>query len=104
MVRSGDGAKESVRAGARRPRVAMVGLGCSKNLTDSEAVLTQLSRAGFEVTAEESGADAVVLNTCAFLAESAKESLAEVARLSEEKRRGRISHLAVIGCFPTRFG
>lgn len=88
----------------RKPRVAFVSLGCPKNLNDSERVMTQIARAGFDLVSDEMNADAVVINTCAFLEEASKESLAEIDRLIEAKKRGSISHISVIGCFPTRFG
>ena len=48
-------------------RVAFVSLGCAKNLVDSEKMLGQLAEAGCVITADEAGADAVVINTCGFL-------------------------------------
>ena len=53
-------------------KVGFISLGCSKNLCDTEVMLHHLADAGFEITPEESDADVVIVNTCAFI-ESAKK-------------------------------
>ena len=48
-------------------KVLMVSLGCDKNLVDSEVMLGLLHKAGHEITNDEHEAEAVVINTCAFI-------------------------------------
>jgi ribosomal protein S12 methylthiotransferase len=48
----------------------MVSLGCPKNLVDSEYLANRLSDAGYVLSDE---ADLVVVNTCAFITDAAKE-------------------------------
>ena len=53
-------------------KVGFVSLGCSKNQLDTEVMLHELLAAGYEITPDETEADVVVINTCAFI-ESAKK-------------------------------
>ena len=46
------------------PKVGFVSLGCPKNLTDSELILTQLSAEGYQTAKSFEGADLVIVNTC----------------------------------------
>ena len=64
---------------AKQIRVAFVSLGCVKNLVDSEKMLGQLAEAGCAITADESDADVIVINTCGFL-EAARAEADEVIR------------------------
>ena len=57
------------------PKVGFVSLGCPKNLTDSELILTQLSAEGYQTAKSFEGADLVIVNTCGFIDEAVKESL-----------------------------
>lgn len=60
---------------ARAPRIGMVSLGCPKNLTDSELILTQLSAQGYQTSRTFEGADLVIVNTCGFIDDAVRESL-----------------------------
>ncbi|HEV3076318.1 MAG TPA: hypothetical protein VHB47_17985, partial [Thermoanaerobaculia bacterium] len=58
-----------------RPRVGMISLGCPKNLVDSEIMLGELARRGYEVVGDLASAETVVINTCAFIEEAKQESI-----------------------------
>ncbi len=64
---------------AARRRVGMVSLGCPKALVDSERILTRLKGEGYDTSPDYAGADAVVVNTCAFLDSARAESLEAIA-------------------------
>ena len=49
------------------PRVGFVSLGCPKNLTDSELIITRLAAEGYETSKTFEGADLVIVNTCGFI-------------------------------------
>ncbi|MCS7034604.1 MAG: 30S ribosomal protein S12 methylthiotransferase RimO [Phycisphaerae bacterium] len=83
-------------------KVAMVSLGCPKNLVDSERMLGLLAQDGFHVTADAADADVIVINTCGFLEASREESLQEIRRAVALKRRGRVSRVVVAGCLVQR--
>ena len=48
-------------------RVSFVSLGCAKNLVDTEVMIAKLGEAGWELCDDSKLADAVVVNTCAFI-------------------------------------
>ena len=71
--------------------VAMISLGCPKNLVNSEEMLALLQDAGYAFTDDLAKADAVIINTCAFI-ESAKteaiEMILETASYRETPKPG----------------
>ena len=77
------------------PKLFIVSLGCSKNLADAEVMAGELAAAGWELTADEDGADAALLNTCAFLGSAVAFFFLGV---DEEARvRGRAAAWSVLG-------
>ncbi len=81
-------------------KVNFTSLGCPRNLVDSEVMLGILLKAGYEVTESVEEADYLVVNTCAFLESSRKESkdaIQELLRLKKEKAK-----LIVTGCMVTK--
>ena len=82
--------------------VAMVSLGCCKNLVDSEKILACLAEAGMVVGAPLDDADVIVINTCGFLAAARAESLEVIAEAVAQKRRGRTRRVVVAGCLVNR--
>jgi ribosomal protein S12 methylthiotransferase len=85
-------------------RVALVSLGCPKNLIDSEKMLADLAASGCVVAAPEDAADVMVVNTCGFLAQARQESLEVIAQALERKRRGQVRRVVVAGCLASRDG
>jgi ribosomal protein S12 methylthiotransferase len=83
-------------------RVAFVSLGCAKNLVDSEVMIGKLGQAGWELVAEAGDADAVVINTCAFIDLAKAESTDTILQHAAQKKRGQ--QLIVAGCLSQRFG
>ncbi|MBC7339811.1 MAG: hypothetical protein H5U04_08160, partial [Firmicutes bacterium] len=81
-----------------RPRVCIVSLGCAKNLVDSESMAALLEGAGFALVTEPGRADAVVVNTCGFIAPAREESLSVIRDL---RRRVR-GVLVAVGCLAQR--
>lgn len=83
-------------------KVGFVSLGCPKNQLDTEVMLHELLEAGYELTPDESEADVIVINTCAFI-ESAKqesiETILDIARLKEDSLKG----IVVTGCLAERY-
>ncbi len=98
------------RAGAGRSgtdgrpiRVGMIALGCPKNLVDGELMLGHLARAGMEITADPTGAEVVVVNTCGFVVDAKRESIEAILQVAEAKRRGEVRRLVVAGCMAQRY-
>jgi ribosomal protein S12 methylthiotransferase len=86
-----------------RRKVYVVSLGCSKNRVDTEAMIGQLIRAGYQLTLELSRANAVIVNTCGFLQESVIESLSEINTVARHKEKTGF-RLVVTGCLVQRMG
>ena len=84
------------------PNVSFVSLGCAKNLVDSEVMIAKLGAAGWTLVPEAEQADAVVINTCAFIDPAKAESTEVILEHAESKRDGQ--QLIVAGCLSQRFG
>ncbi len=63
------------QASGSAPKVGFVSLGCPKALVDSERIITELTREGYQVAKDYDGADLVVVNTCGFIESAVQESL-----------------------------
>jgi ribosomal protein S12 methylthiotransferase len=88
---------------ARRPRLGMISLGCPKNLVDSEIMLGELARRGYEVVSELADAETVVVNTCAFIEEAKQESIDAILEVVARKGAG-VERVLVAGCMVNRYG
>jgi len=86
----------------RTSTVSFVSLGCAKNLVDSEVMIAKLGAAGWALVPEADGADAVVINTCAFIDPAKAESTETILEHAQRKRAGQ--QLIVAGCLSQRFG
>lgn len=85
-------------------KLALISLGCSKNLVDSEHYLGILSkRKGMELTSEVSEADIVIVNTCGFIGDAKKESIETILEVSEFKETGNLKKLIVAGCLAQKY-
>ncbi len=88
----------------RRPRVGMISLGCPKNLVDSEIMLGELARRGYEVVGDLERAETVVVNTCAFIEEAKQESIDAILEVVGRKGSGGVERVLVAGCMVNRYG
>jgi ribosomal protein S12 methylthiotransferase len=86
----------------RPQRVSFVSLGCAKNLVDSEVMIGKLGAAGWELVSDANEADAVVINTCAFIDPAKAESTDVILEHAAKKQPGQ--QLIVAGCLSQRFG
>lgn len=88
-----------------KKRVNVITMGCSKNLVDSEVLLSQLEKGKFEVEHDANGTDfdAVFINTCGFIQDAKQESIDMILDYAEAKKRGEISKLYVMGCLSERY-
>ena len=82
--------------------VALVSLGCPKNLVDSEKMLGLLAEDGLSPVPSDDPADVVIINTCGFLEASKDESLGEIRDAIARKQRGEVGRVVVAGCLVQR--
>lgn len=88
----------------RKDKVKVVTLGCSKNLVDSENIITQLRGNDYDVHHEsEEDANIVIVNTCGFIDLAKEESVNTILEYAEVKRVGGIDQLLVTGCLSERY-
>ncbi len=89
----------------KKDKVNVVTLGCSKNLVDSEILLTQLKGNKIEATheAEIDDANIIVVNTCGFIGDAKQESIDTILRYADAKEEGVIEKLYVTGCLSQRY-
>ncbi|KEF40704.1 MAG: ribosomal protein S12 methylthiotransferase [Cyanobium sp. CACIAM 14] len=81
-----------------RPTVAFTHLGCEKNRVDTEHMLGLLAQAGYGVSADESEARVVVVNTCSFIQDARAESVRTLVELAEQGKE-----LIIAGCLAQHF-
>ena len=84
-------------------KVSVVSLGCPKNEVDAEKMLASLKNAGFEIGVEEAEADAIIINTCAFIEDAKAEAVENILEASQYKKGGRCKALIVTGCLAERY-
>ena len=86
-------------------KVNVITLGCSKNIVDSENLITQLRGNDFEVVHEnqEEDANIVIINTCGFIDLAKEESVNTILQYAEVKKEGGIDKLYVTGCLSQRY-
>jgi ribosomal protein S12 methylthiotransferase len=91
--------------GNRNTKVNIVTLGCSKNLVDSEVLLTQLRGNGVDAVHEADNDDAsvVVINTCGFIDNAKQESIDTILRYVDAKQDGVVDKVYVTGCLSQRY-
>jgi ribosomal protein S12 methylthiotransferase len=89
----------------KKDTVNIITLGCSKNLVDSEVLLTQLRGNNVAATHEAAQDDAniVVVNTCGFIDNAKQESIDTILRYADAKQEGLIEKLYVTGCLSQRY-
>ncbi|MDA8593061.1 30S ribosomal protein S12 methylthiotransferase RimO [Planctomycetota bacterium] len=84
-------------------RVALIHLGCARNLIDSELILGRMAEEGLVVTGDPSEAHTVVLNTCSFIGPAREESHGAIRDLVERKQAGDLGAVVVAGCLVQRY-
>src|SRR3954469_2827634 len=91
--------------GIKKNKVNIVTLGCSKNIVDSENILTQLKGNNIDASHESKKDDAniVIINTCGFIDNAKQESIDTILRYVDAKDNGLIDKLYVTGCLSQRY-
>ncbi len=84
-------------------KIALVTLGCPKNLVDSEIILGYLARNNYILTLDWQNSDVCVINTCAFLKSAVKEAEHWIQKVIAYKKKGKIKKIIVAGCLVQRY-
>ncbi len=80
---------------------ALISLGCSKNLADSEDLVTALRSVDFALTDRLDQADLVLVNTCSFIEGAKQESIGHILEAAAGRKPG--AKLFVAGCLTERY-
>ena len=83
----------------------VITLGCSKNLVDSEVLVSQLKFNDFDVEhqSEKKDANIIIVNTCGFIDRAKEESINTILSYAKQKEKGKIDKLYVTGCLSQRY-
>lgn len=84
-------------------KVLFISLGCDKNLADSEEMLGMLVENGYTLTNDETEAEVIVVNTCAFIHDAKEESINSILEMARYKTEGVLKALLVTGCLAQRY-
>lgn len=84
-------------------KIGFVSLGCPKNQLDTEVMLHELMAAGYEVTPEETEADIIVINTCAFIESAKQEAIDNILDVAWLKEHHTLKGIVVTGCLAERY-
>ncbi len=84
-------------------KVNFISLGCPKNTVNSEQMLFLVQQAGHEIVSEPEQADAVIINTCAFIESATQEAINTIIEIGALKTEGNLKYLIVAGCMAQRF-
>jgi len=89
---------------SNHPTVALLTLGCAKNLVDSERLASALEAAGARVTSDVSEAQVAVINTCGFIESAKQESIDAILGVAATKNHEGLHTIIVTGCLSERYG
>ncbi|MBR4874504.1 MAG: 30S ribosomal protein S12 methylthiotransferase RimO [Clostridia bacterium] len=82
--------------------IGIVSLGCPKNRVDTENMLGILGENGYEIVADPSLADIIIVNTCGFIDSAKEESINTVLEMAEFKK-DKCRLLIMTGCLAERY-
>ncbi len=84
-------------------KIFIQSLGCDKNLSDAEHMLSRLIKKGYTITDNETEADIIIVNTCCFIHDALQESIDTIIELGSLKETGALKTLVVTGCMAERY-
>ena len=89
----------------KKDKISVITLGCSKNLVDSEVMMSQLQHGGYDVQHDKwsKGRSIVIVNTCGFIDKAKEESVNTILEYADAKNAGKIEKLYVTGCLSQRY-
>ena len=87
----------------KKKKISFISLGCCKNKVNTEQMAYLVREAGYEIVSEDIEADAVVINTCAFIESAKKESIDTILDVAWLKENRSLSAIVVAGCMSERY-
>ena len=84
-------------------KVALINLGCPKNLVDAEEILGRVAGTGSTICQYPEDAEVLIINTCGFIDDSKKESIDTIFKMAKLKEDACCKKLIVTGCLAQRY-
>ncbi|WP_134700439.1 30S ribosomal protein S12 methylthiotransferase RimO [Ammoniphilus sp. YIM 78166] len=86
-----------------KEKVAIVTLGCEKNLVDSDIMTELIDKRGYELVKNPEEATVVIVNTCSFIDAAKEESVNTILDMADLKQKANVKSLIVAGCLTQRY-
>jgi len=83
-------------------KIAIVSLGCAKNLVHSENMMGVLQARGYTIIEEYDQADVIIVNTCGFINSAKEESIGAILELANYKQE-KCQVLIAMGCMVQKY-
>ena len=87
----------------QKSKIGFISLGCPKNQVDTEVMLADVVRAGYEITPDDTEADIVIINTCAFIESAKQEAIDNILDEAWLKKNASLKGIIVTGCLAQRY-
>lgn len=80
-------------------------MGCSKNLVDSETLMSMFEAHGYHCVHDSKNpqGEIAVINTCGFIEDAKQESIDTILEFVQAKEEGKLRKLFVMGCLSQRY-
>jgi ribosomal protein S12 methylthiotransferase len=88
---------------ATAEKVAIITLGCEKNLVDSDIMSQLIDERGYVLVDDPQEANVVIVNTCGFIDAAKEESINTILEVADLKETGNLKSLIVAGCLTQRY-
>ncbi len=86
-----------------KAKIGFLSLGCPKNEVDCEIMLSRVAAAGYELVSDDTEADVMIVNTCAFINSAKSEGIESILDLAWLKENGKLKGIIVTGCMAQRY-
>lgn len=83
--------------------VSLISLGCPKNVTDAEVMLSDLAQNDIQVQPQGAASDVLIVNTCGFVEDAKRESIDAILTATSSKGAGGTKGVIVTGCLAQRY-
>src|SRR5574344_3141128 len=89
----------------KKNTIDIITMGCSKNLVDSENLMSLFEANGYHCThdSENPEGEIAVINTCGFIEDAKEESINTILEFVQAKQEGKLKQLYVMGCLSQRY-
>ena len=91
--------KEARKKLKNKEKIGIIQHGCAKNLVDTELMLGMLEKEGYQTTldVDDENVKTVIINTCSFICDAEKESIASIFDMVAKNKR-----IIITGCLPQK--